>query len=260
MNAVHSPIETMQDPNPLSRLLSRWQASLSKRIFWRQHLREAIDSIETAKREMPTVETMTAIPMLFRGKGYYRTLELKQNMTELLGLVRHLADQPLRRVCEIGTFKGGTLFIWCQLADPEARIVSIDLPGGAFGGGYSARSIPFFQSFCRERQQLDCLRQSSHDAATLGRLETLLQGKPLDFLFIDGDHTYEGVKKDFEMYSPLVRPGGWIGFHDIVARPQQPSIQVHRLWNELNQEHTHHEFIESSTQRRRIGIGLIEMK
>jgi hypothetical protein len=30
----------------------------------------------------------------------------------------------------------------------------------------------------------------------------------VDFLFIDGDHTYEGVKKDFEMYSPLVRREG----------------------------------------------------
>jgi len=42
-----------------------------------------------------------------------------------------------------------------------------------------------------------------------------------DFLFIDGDHTYEGVEGDFEMYSPLVRRGGIIAFHDIVPGPPE---------------------------------------
>ena len=32
-----------------------------------------------------------------------------------------------------------------QLAAPNAEIVSIDLPGGGFGGGFSERSIPFCQ-------------------------------------------------------------------------------------------------------------------
>ena len=36
----------------------------------------------------------------------------------------------------------------------------------------------------------------------------------IDFLHIDGDHTYEGVKLDWELYSPKVRPGGYITVHD----------------------------------------------
>ncbi len=36
----------------------------------------------------------------------------------------------------------------------------------------------------------------------------------LDFVFIDGDHTYEAVKVDFEMYFPKVRHGGLIFMHD----------------------------------------------
>lgn len=79
----------------------------------------------------------------------------------------------------------------------------------------------------------------------------------MDFLFIDGDHTYEGVKKDYELYSGLVRPGGMIGFHDIVDRPEQPNIRVCQFWNELKRDHRHTEFIETSDQRRKIGIGLI---
>jgi len=39
--------------------------------------------------------------------------------------------------------------------------------------------------------------------------------QPFDLLLIDGDHSYEGVKKDFEMYVPLVKERGLILMHDI---------------------------------------------
>jgi predicted O-methyltransferase YrrM len=38
--------------------------------------------------------------------------------------------------------------------------------------------------------------------------------KKIGLLFIDGDHEYEGVKLDFDLYSPRVVPGGYIAFHD----------------------------------------------
>ena len=38
--------------------------------------------------------------------------------------------------------------------------------------------------------------------------------EPISFLYIDGDHTYEGVKSDFELWEPKVKIGGTIGFHD----------------------------------------------
>jgi len=40
------------------------------------------------------------------------------------------------------------------------------------------------------------------------------QDKEFVFVFIDADHTYEGCKADFEAWSPLVRSGGEIAFHD----------------------------------------------
>jgi hypothetical protein len=33
-------------------------------------------------------------------------------------------------------------------------------------------------------------------------------------LFIDGEHEYEQVKRDFEAWSPFVRPNGYVAFHD----------------------------------------------
>lgn len=42
----------------------------------------------------------------------------------------------------------------------------------------------------------------------------------LDFIYIDGNHTYEAVKKDIELYYPKVKKGGVIGGHDFVASEQ----------------------------------------
>lgn len=38
--------------------------------------------------------------------------------------------------------------------------------------------------------------------------------KQIDLLFIDGDHSYEGVKTDLELWLPKVKPGGWVVMHD----------------------------------------------
>lgn len=51
---------------------------------------------------------------------------------------------------------------------------------------------------------------NSHLKETLAKVSD----RTYQFLLIDGDHTYEGVKRDYEMYSPLVEPGGYILFHD----------------------------------------------
>ena len=43
---------------------------------------------------------------------------------------------------------------------------------------------------------------------------SLYQDQVFNFLFIDADHSYAGCKADFEAWSPLVRSGGEIAFHD----------------------------------------------
>jgi predicted O-methyltransferase YrrM len=52
---------------------------------------------------------------------------------------------------------------------------------------------------------------------------------PVDLIFIDGDHSYEGVKQDFEIYAPLVRSDGLIAFHDILEHTRVPSVRVSDL-------------------------------
>ena len=78
----------------------------------------------------------------------------------------------------------------------------------------------------------------------------------IDFLFIDGDHSYEGVKKDFEMYSPLVGSGGIIALHDIVPGPPEYVGGVSKFWKEVKRKFNHMEFVRNKKQQR-FGIGIL---
>jgi predicted O-methyltransferase YrrM len=46
--------------------------------------------------------------------------------------------------------------------------------------------------------------------------------RPIDLLFIDGDHSYEGVKNDWNLFHPFVRPGGVVLFHDTAWQLENP--------------------------------------
>jgi len=179
-----------------------------------------------------------------------------QAPAELLEVARLVKAQRPKTVLEIGSAKGGTLFVWCQMADPQATVVSIDLPGGAFGGGYEGDRIPIMRRLKQNQQRLHLLRADSHRYETRHQVEEILKNGKIEFLFIDGDHSYEGVKQDFEMYSPLVRSGGIIGFHDIVEAPLATGGEVSRFWNEIRPRFRHRELVADRTHAG-YGIGLL---
>ena len=77
-----------------------------------------------------------------------------QKLSELSQLVEFLKAYSLRVIVEIGTLRGGTFWLLCQLAQPEGTIVSIDLPGGDFGGGYSSEELTAFKSYGATEQSL----------------------------------------------------------------------------------------------------------
>jgi predicted O-methyltransferase YrrM len=183
-------------------------------------------------------------------------LETIQVPSELRRFAEIVAAMKPRSLMEIGTNKGGTLCILSRLASPDAVIVSLDLPGGDFGGGYKPYHAAIFKHFTRAKQKLHLLRGDSHSLQMELAARGVLGETKLDLLFIDGDHTYEGVKKDFESYSPLVRPGGIVAFHDIVEHVKIPTCQVSRLWNEVKGLHRHEEIIESRAQGW-AGIGVL---
>jgi cephalosporin hydroxylase len=158
---------------------------------------------------------------------------------------------------EKGTAHGGTLLLLCCVAEKDATIASIDLPGGKFGGGYSAWKIPLYRDFARKSQKLHLLRGNSHSEAVFRSLVSVLSGRAIDFLFIDADHTYEGVRRDFQLYSPLVAKGGLIALHDIAPTAPSEEYGVRQLWNEINPAFQWREIIADPKQQG-YGIGLLE--
>ncbi len=172
-----------------------------------------------------------------------------QKVSELSPLIRVLKRRKLRTIVEIGTEKGGTLYTWCKIAEPNALIISIDLPGGPFGGGYSLKDIKKFRTYKRKNQKLYFFRKDSHKKSTKGELIRKLKGRKIDFLFIDGDHRYSGVKRDWTLYAPLVKKNGLIVFHDILFHPKMPQCKVDRLWNEIKRQYRNREFIDKHDNR-----------
>jgi predicted O-methyltransferase YrrM len=183
-----------------------------------------------------------------------------QKPTELSRLLALVADLEPRRVIEIGTYRGGTLWCFAQLATSDAVLVSVDVPGGDYGGGYGETEARRFRNFCRHEQRIVTVTLDSHDPATVQQVRAELGGEPADLLFIDGDHSYDGVKVDFELYSPLVRRGGLVAFHDIIPHARAARCEVDRLWSELRDAHRSVELIaedEGLERGRWAGIGVL---
>jgi len=223
------------------------------------HRRQGIRRVRALEKKLLTPASRFAIPFVYRGKGLFKKIEPKQNIFEIETLFRTVLELSPKRVLEIGTARGGTLYLWTQAASADATIVSIDLPGGAFGGAYPTCRIPFYHSFARPTQHLHLIRTDSHAPETVRQVQSIFSPELADFAFIDGDHTYEGVKSDFQLYGPLIRAGGIIALHDIFSRPESPDIQVDRFWNELKLNYKTVEIIAPRDMGRQIGIGIVHV-
>jgi predicted O-methyltransferase YrrM len=169
--------------------------------------------------------------------------------SELHSLIRLLSELRPRIVLEIGTGRGGTLLIFARVASEDATLITVDLPVG------SPRSR-LIEAGKRGSQKIHVLRANSHDQSTLERVKAIVGDGKVDFLFIDGDHSYEGVRQDYNLYSPLVHENGWIAFHDIVPGPAEFVGGVPTFWNEVKCGRTARELVHDWSQGG-LGIGLI---
>jgi cephalosporin hydroxylase len=182
-----------------------------------------------------------------------RTWELQS----LVGEVRRLAP---RVVVEIGTHRGGTLVCWAAVAAPGAHIVSIDLPTEEWTGmGARDEDVARVRRHLRPGQTLTAIRGDSHALSTRARLDDALRGAPVDFLWIDGDHSFEGVKQDFEMYAELVRADGLVAFHDVRASAFWPSNGSPVFWDQIKVRYHAHEYVAEPRPGSGMGIGVIRV-
>lgn len=188
----------------------------------------------------------------FSYRGSLRLLVPGQIESEIRTFLTHAQAIHPKNVLELGTAHGGNLFLLTKIAEGAGSIISIDLPNGDFGGGYFARKQAVYRRFGSDGQTIHLIRNDSHVPETRTQVESILGTEKIDVLFIDADHTYEGVKADFELYSSLVGPGGIIGFHDI-ANPPESNYGVQKFWNEIKHSYRHEEII---ADRNQLGYGI----
>lgn len=150
-----------------------------------------------------------------------------QNLQEFGALWEFVAGAT--HVIEIGSLFGGTLWHWLHLPGVR-RVASVDTV---------TDWAPLRDGVIEARKQWDdwhdgelrVYELDSHDPATVA---TVAEFIPVcDFLFIDGDHTYEGVRADWLAWSPLVRPGGVVAFHDTWPNGDRHEPGVVRWVDEL---------------------------
>jgi len=178
-----------------------------------------------------------------------------QIRSEIEALARTLLVTNPQNIMEIGSHRGGTMYLWCHLLNNGGKRIAIDLPDGEFGGLAKEEITQRNAMMARWSDQLTCIDADSHDVSTYQKVVQMLGEEKLDFLFIDGDHSYDGVKLDYFMYKSLVRPGGLIAFHDIKETQlhRDQNCHVAWLWKELSGEK-----MEIRAEAEWGGIGLIQ--
>lgn len=175
---------------------------------------------------------------------------------EIEAAVNCMATESPRYICEIGTECGGTNILLSQTLSSVELMIGIDL---------YVKNRLMLGLLHRPSQQIHLINGSSYTSRTVHRLESILNGRKLDVLFIDGDHRYESVKKDFLMYKHLVRESGFIMFHDIVPdhavrygkMTRAYSGGVPLIWEQLKKTYPSREFIQNPEQDG-MGIGVIK--
>lgn len=177
--------------------------------------------------------------------------QLASEFEPVLDLYR--AERP-RRVLEIGTASGGTLYHWLQNAEPDTRIVTVDLPLPDYES-----SEHLYGDWTPDGVDLVPLRGNSHDPQTIATCRLL---GPYQWLFIDGSHRYPDARQDWDDYMPLIEPGGLVLLHDIsLKRTYDDGTEagVWKLWREIQLESYWTREIRADVRLTEYGIGVVRV-
>ena len=120
---------------------------------------------------------------------------------------------------EIGSYQGESTIIFSQNMTNLKKIYAVDpwingyCPGDVCSDEYPMDIVESnFDIRISEYPKIIKQKMLSKDFV----LE--IENESLDFVYIDGDHTYEGCKSDIELWLPKVKKGGYIGGHDYLAQ------------------------------------------
>lgn len=177
---------------------------------------------------------------------------------EIVPFLDYVADHNPVVIGEIGLKHGGNSFMFLRRLQQVKLYLGMDLV---------LENINKLKFYRRTGQTMHILEGNSQLPAVVNRARRHLDEKQFDFLFIDGDHEYDGVLEDLIQWYSLVKPGGLIAFHDIVpdqeARTGEKNQEsrlwgggVYKLWANIKSHFEHREFVDSWEQGG-FGIGVI---
>lgn len=129
-----------------------------------------------------------------------------------------------RTVIEIGVMHGASTRLLCEVMAPDGRLIAIDpFPPGRLGVSLE---------FAIARREVS-RGPKRHVEWRRERSEVIGAGwaEPIDFIFIDGDHSRRGIELDWTLWSRFVRPGGVVLIHDSRAVEGRP---LHECVNYVN--------------------------
>ncbi len=152
-------------------------------------------------------------------------------------------------IVELGTYYGTSYCAFCQAVEQlnfAAKCYAIDTwQGDSQSGFFGDEVLNDLRSYHDEKYgRFSRLIQSTFDEA-LAHFED----ESIDLLHIDGFHTYEEVKNDYEKWLPKMSERAVVLFHDINVR--EKDFGVWRFWREIKSQHPNFEFIHSH------GLGIL---
>ncbi len=175
---------------------------------------------------------------------------LTDEFEQVLDLYRAAAP---KRVLEIGTAAGGTLYHWLRHATKGATVVTVDFPEPAY---------TLDRDLCRTWRPpgvgLQMISGDSHDSRTVAEVR---EHGPYDWVFIDGDHRYEQCATDVSLYWPMLTQDGHLLLHDIaldVGYEDGSAAGVRRVWDEIRQGGYWTREIRVLPPIREYGIGVVK--
>lgn len=151
-----------------------------------------------------------------------------------------------KSILEIGSREGGVLMTLHNVLPLETKLYSIDL-GSDIEGEKPPHHMTLEAAVDAISKDGRSIELKFGDSTLDEQIEWARQRAPFDFIFIDGDHSYEGVKADFNNYRAFAQV---IGFHDI----RNPNLGVMQLWNEIRPLYDTCEWCQRGSI---MGIGLI---
>jgi hypothetical protein len=161
-----------------------------------------------------------------------------------------VANIKPKRIVELGTHYGTSLWAFSQSVKDQqidTEIYAVDTWKGEKHAGFYGEEVFEEVKEIQKRYYKDLeikLIRKTFDEATAD-----FQDESIELLHIDGLHTYEAVKRDFEKWNPKVKDDGIIIFHDVFIN--RDDFGVYRFWEELKKKYKTIEFYHS------FGLGVL---